>query len=130
MKVALLVRLLASGLVVASVLALGLWAFQEQLVFTHEEIMPPPRESRKTLVRVPMTKEIEREKAFQLYTLWKDVSHADPEPINDESSETPLIVFIIPGHGQTTSDYQKLLSTMGQEFAGKQAEFYLFDFLE
>jgi hypothetical protein len=77
-----------------------------------------------------MTKEIEREKAFQLYTLWKDVSNIESEMSNDMNSERPLIVFIIPGHVQTTNDYQTLLGTMSKEFSGSRAEFYLFDFLE
>ena len=47
-----------------------------------------------------MSKEIEKEKAFQLYSLWKDVSHLEDSTATDDSETDtrPLVVFIIPGH--------------------------------
>lgn len=44
----------------------------------------------------------------------------------------PLIVFIIPGHGQSFEDYKLFTWEVAKSFAkdNLKAEFYLFDFLE
>ena len=132
MKLPLLLRLVVGLTIVVFSLSLCLWAFQEyydEVYFNfllsnqersmtsrgvtfssldEESVESSNYNNHRTLIRVPMTKEVEREKAFMLYRLWKDISHMEEsdEFINEEDeTRKVLLVFIIPGHGQSYKEF-------------------------
>ena len=85
-----------------------------------------------TFMRVPLSKEIETQKQYQLYKLWRDMSIPFSEEGAEEVKVRPLIVFLVPGHAQSYREYQTLTNEIvrGLQERGQAAEVYTLDFKE
>jgi hypothetical protein len=83
-------------------------------------------------MRVPLSKEIETQKQYQVYKLWRDMSLPFSEEGAEEVKVRPLIAFLVPRHAQSYREYQTLSNEIvrGLQERGQAAEVYTLDFKE
>ena len=111
-KVGLAFQLLTAVSVLTISLILVFWAFEDYLSETYltqllaENQIKEEGMAQKILRKVQLNKEIEDERNFKLYSIYKVIQD------EDDLSDNPLLMFIVPSHGQRQDEYFTWLQEM------------------